>query len=409
MKTRFTFFIVLFSVFNLFAQKYESGYYIDNAGNKFEGFIKDVDWKNNPTSFNFKKTIEAETTNIDITGCKEFSINNAVRFTRAKVQIEESSTTLLTLSDAKDPSYVEKTLFLKNIVDGKNSLYFYKNQGIEKFFFSNDKTNITQLIYIKYLSNGNSDELKNVQANTVMHNETYKRQLWANVKCDQTKMDEVNKLEFNKSSLQKYFSKVNTCDGSTENVVYNEKKGIVNIKAVALINSDEIKFSRGNLNSGLDRKINFGVGAEIEILLPFNNYKWGLFVEPNFTKYKNEQSIKYGLNNSLTQKVTVDANIIQLPVGARYYFGDSSKSSFYIGAGVNITNIKEDTFIDFENTTDLYFENFTYTLFGTLGYKFKQFSTEFRFNTTNNASPTDGYEINFNRASLVLKYEFFRK
>lgn len=409
MKTRFTFFIVLFSVFNLFAQKYESGYYIDNAGNKFEGFIKDVDWKNNPTSFNFKKTIEAETTNIDITGCKEFSINNAVRFTRAKVQIEESSTTLLTLSDAKDPSYVEKTLFLKNIVDGKNSLYFYKNQGIEKFFFSNDKTNITQLIYIKYLSTGNSDELKNVQANTVMHNETYKRQLWANVKCDQTKMDEINKLEFNKISLQKYFSKVNTCDGSNENVVYNEKKGIVNIKAVALINSDEIKFSRGNLNSGLDRKINFGVGAEIEILLPFNNYKWGLFVEPNFTKYKNEQSIKYGLNNSSTQRVTVDANIIQLPVGARYYFGDSSKSSFYIGAGVNITNIKEDTFIDFENTTDLYFENFTYTLFGTLGYKFKQFSTEFRFNTKNNASPVDGYEINFNRASLVLKYEFFRK
>jgi hypothetical protein len=413
MKTKFTFLIVLFSIFNLFAQKYESGYYIDNFDTKIEGFIYNNDWRNNPKSFEFKKSLDDNSITIALESCKEFNINNISKFTRAKVQIEKSTTKVGNLGYNKNPVFVEETIFLKHLVSGKNILYYYYDHGLEKFFFSNEKTKITQLIYIKFLIDANdvqfNKEYKNLQANSIMQNEAYKRQLWENVKCEQTAMNEINKLEFNKSTLQKYFTSVNTCNGSIENIVSNEKKAIVSIKGVALINSDEIKFSRSSVNSGFDRKIGFGFGAEVEILMPFNSYKWGIFIEPNFSKYKGEQSINYGLNNSLKQSVSIDANIIQVPIGAKYYFGNSNKSSFYIGAGANITNIKEKTIIDFENTTDLYFANFTYTFFGTLGYKFKQFSGEFRYNTVNNASPSNGYEINFNRSSLALKYELFRK
>lgn len=413
MKTRFTILIVLFSAFNLFAQKYESGYYIDNFDTKIEGFIKNNDWRNNPRSFEFKKSLDDNSATISMESCKEFTINSIAKFTRAKVQIEKSDTKIGSLAYNKNPVFVEETAFLKHLVSGKNILYYYYDQGLEKFFFSNETTKITQLIYIKFLIDANdvqfNEEYKNLQSNTIMQNEAYKRQLWENVKCEQTTMNELNKLEFKKSSLVNYFSKVNTCNGSIENIVSNEKKAIVSIKGVATINSDEIKFSRASVNTGFDRKIGFGFGAEVELLLPFNNYKWGIFIEPTFSRYKSEQSIKYGLNNTLTQKATFDSNIIQVPIGAKYYFNDSTKSSFYIGAGLNITNVNEDTIIDFENSADLYFSNFTYTFFGTLGYKFKKIAVEFRINSTNNAAPSNAYEINFNRSSLALKYELFRK
>lgn len=413
MKTRFTFLIVLFSIFNLFAQKYESGYYIDNFDTKIEGFIKNNDWRNNPRSFEFKKSLDDNSATISMESCKEFTINSTAKFTRAKVQIEKSDTKIGALGYNKNPVFVEETAFLKHLVSGKNTLYYYYDQGLEKFFFSNETTKITQLIYIKFLIDANdvqfNEEYKNLQSNTIMQNEAYKRQLWENVKCEQTTMNELNKLEFKKSSLINYFSKVNTCNGSIENIVSIEKKAIVSVKGVALINSDQIKFSGSTANSSFDRKIGFGFGAEIELLMPFNNYKWGVFIEPSFSKYEGEKTITSGLNNSFSQGVKVNTSFIQVPIGAKYYFGDSSKSAFYLGAGITITNIKENTTIDFESRPDLYFANFTYTFFGTLGYKFKQFAAEFRFNSTNNASPSNGYDIEFNRSTLALKYELFRK
>ncbi len=315
MKTRFTFLIVLFSIFNLFAQKYESGYYIDNFDTKIEGLIKNNDWRNNPKSFEFKKSLEDNSTTISIESCKEFTINSSAKFTRAKVQIEKSDTKIGSLAYDKNPVFVEETAFFKHLVSGKNTLYYYYDQGLEKFFFSNETTKITQLIYIKFLIDANdvqfNEEYKNLQSNSIMQNEAYKRQLWENVKCESTTMNELNKLEFKKSSLVNYFSKVNTCNGSIENVVSNEKKSIINIKAVALINSDKLKYDRASSSSSFDRKIGFGFGAEVELLMPFNNYKWGIFLEPSISKYEGDKTITSGLNNSFSQNVKVNATLFR--------------------------------------------------------------------------------------------------
>ena len=148
----------------------------------------------------------------------------------------------------------------------------------------------------------------------------------------------------------------------------------------------------------------------MEILMPFNNYTWGIFIEPNFSKYKANQTIQHGLNNSLTRNIILDMNVIQVPIGMKYYIKSNSASSFYLNAGINVTNVKEGTKIDFENTdSDYYFTGFSYTFFGAVGYKHKKIAAEIRINSTNNAAASNGYDIQFNRSSLVLKYELFRK
>ena len=57
MKKQFYLLIIIsiFSQKNLFAQiSFESGYFIDNNGQKSTVFIKNLDWKNNPKELIFK-------------------------------------------------------------------------------------------------------------------------------------------------------------------------------------------------------------------------------------------------------------------------------------------------------------------------------------------------------------------
>ena len=55
--------------------KFESGYYISNAGQKIEGLIKNVDWENNPTTFEYKASEEAAPKTLAIRSVEEFGVN----------------------------------------------------------------------------------------------------------------------------------------------------------------------------------------------------------------------------------------------------------------------------------------------------------------------------------------------
>ena len=400
MKTKLTFLISLLSIFNLLAQKYESGYYIDNFDNKIEGFIKNADWKNNPTSFEFKKNIEDNNSTISIEMCKEFAITNISKYTRSKVQIEKSSLILRNIDYEKELIFTEETLFLKHLISGKNSLFYYYNGGLEKFFYSRDDKSINQLIYVKYLAKDG------IQINT---NEKYKRQLWEDVKCESTKFSDLNSLRFNGTELKKYFTKINTCNGSLENVVFQTKKSIFSIKGVLSANSDNLNFDGQIVKGSYDKKVNIGAGFEMELLMPFNNYSWGIFIEPTYSKYSNEKTFVNKFNGPNLLETKVDMSIFQVPVGIRHYFKTSESSNVIIAAGMNLTNFSGATKIDFKTTSDFYMSNFGTTFFGSVGFNFSKAYLEFRFNSKNNASDSQGYDIGFNRTSLVLKYELFRK
>lgn len=399
MKTRFTFLIVLFSIFNSFAQKYESGYYIDNTGNKIEGFIKDVDWKNNPKSFEFKKNIEDNNSTITIEMCKEFSINNVSKYTRSTVQIEKSSLVLQNIDFERQLDFIEETLFLKHLVSGKNTLYYYYDGGLEKFFYSKDDKTINQLIYIKYKAQDGVE---------IRANEKYKRQLWEDVKCEITKFSDLNNLKFNGTELKKYFTKINTCNGTLENVVFQTKKSIFSLKGVVTANSDKIDFDDEIVKGSFDKKTGIGGGFEMELLMPYNNYSWGIFIEPTYSKLESQKSFRNKFNSPTLLNGKVDMAIFQVPVGIRHYFKTSKSSNVFIAAGMNLTNFSGETKIDFQNV-DYYLSNFTTTFFGSVGFNFSKAYLEFRFNTKNNASDSSGYDVGFNRTSLVLKYEIFRK
>ena len=61
MKKYFTLAILFCSLTTIIAQTtYEKGNYIDNTGIQIDGYIKNIDWKDNPVSFEFSKTSDGQ-------------------------------------------------------------------------------------------------------------------------------------------------------------------------------------------------------------------------------------------------------------------------------------------------------------------------------------------------------------
>ncbi|WP_461531957.1 hypothetical protein [Sinomicrobium sp.] len=89
MKKQLFFLLVAVSFFSGYSQiGFEEGYFIDNNGEKNHCFIKNIDWRNNPFGFVYKKDREGEIHQADITAVREFGINGEYKYLRATVKID---------------------------------------------------------------------------------------------------------------------------------------------------------------------------------------------------------------------------------------------------------------------------------------------------------------------------------
>lgn len=126
MKKRILFLLITISTLNSYSQvSFEKGYYIDNTNQKINCLIKNVDWKNNPTEFEYKLAENSEPKKTTIKTIKEFGIDNISKYVRSTVNIDRSSESINNLSNDKNPIFKEEELFLKVLVEGKATLYQY--------------------------------------------------------------------------------------------------------------------------------------------------------------------------------------------------------------------------------------------------------------------------------------------
>lgn len=152
MKTKILSLILLLISINSFAQiSFEKGYFIDENNQKTECLIKNVDWKDNPSKFTYKREDSSIPEKGDISSVKEFGIYGFSKYIRENVKIDRSSNDYKKLTYEKDPILKQELLFLKVIIEGKSSLYYYEDRDIMRFFYSVTDTSINQLIHKRYL------------------------------------------------------------------------------------------------------------------------------------------------------------------------------------------------------------------------------------------------------------------
>ncbi len=382
--------MLLLITFLSFAQnKFEPGYYIDYTGVKTECLIKNYDWKNSPRSIEIKKDIEE---------IKEFAIYNKSKFIKATINFDESSQNKIALEDNPNPKFVEKTILLKVLVEGKSNLYSFEDSDYERYFYSvNDK--IEQLVYKRY---------NNSEGNIAL-NESYKQQLFANFKCNNDQKSIVA-LKYDDIDLIDYFIKTNNClSGITETKVISEKRKFeTNFKVNLLLNSvsQNIVIPYLNINNTSKKTNSVSFGFESEIVLPYNNKNWSFVFDPSYTSYKETNTSNYTYFN--INYTVVNENkilLIRLPLGIRRYFTLNEKNKFYtnLAVSINVTNNN----IDPKYNEDGSFTSYNFA-FG-LGYQYKKYSIELKLNNKalTYSNPYSGKEYSLNQMFLKLGYRLF--
>lgn len=327
--------ILLISVSTLAAQaqiKFENGYVINNAGERTECLIRNMDWANNPSSFDYKIGENTETLAGSLENVAEFGIANESTYRRFKVDIDRSSDLTNRLGTNRNPEFKQETLFLRVLVVGNGTLYQYKEGNLLRFFYSVDESAVKQLVFKVYL-------LSNEKS---ARNDAYKQQLWNEMKCEALSQKDAENLEYTQGDLVKYFVKYNTCTGSGEiTVTQPQRRDVYHLSVrpgIAYYSVSTTYVSGGNtLTADLESKPSFRIGLELECVLSFNRNKWAFVVEPTYLSYSGEKVVSrvVGLA-TFTDTLKVDSKLIEMPVGMRHYFFMKDNSRLFVNAGIII-------------------------------------------------------------------------
>ena len=392
-------FLLLFFCFllNATAQTgFENGYFINNNGQKTDCLIRNKDWKNNPTEFQYKKSVRGNVLLASIETVIEFGINNKTKYVREQVTIDRSSNNLKTLSEVKKAAYKEEVLFLKVLVEGEANLYHYNEKDLNRFFYSKPDVPITQLVYKRY----------KVDEQNYGENNRYKQQLITHLQCYAPLREK--EIVYFRKYLVSLFIKYNECK-EIDYVEFDTKikfpKFIFSLKAGLMLNS----FSMASFNKNFvthDNLIGFKAGFAVEYILPFNNNRWVLQLEPVLQIAQFDKTSPNTLLPEETITNTLDLKSIELSGGIKHLFFLNEQAKIFIDAF---------TVVDFSLVTALTHRNVIYSntlpltnfSFG-LGYELNDhFNLELRYSTRKNLLNYNvRYEADFKGLAVILGYRF---
>jgi hypothetical protein len=381
MKKQLLFLLVAMVLTNGYSQiTFEKGYFITNGNQKTECFIKNDDWKNNPSNFRYKMTEDGEIQTQDIAAVKEFGVYNNSKFIRATVKIDRSSNAVSDLSDQKSPILNEEQLFLKVLIEGNASLYYYEDGNLKRYFYSQGNSEIVQLIHKRYKTSGGD----------IATNNQFKQQLLSDLVCSTITRNSIDGVAYKKKSLIRFFMDYNSCVNS-DIVNYEpiQKEDLFNLTLrPRLVNASlDIQNSvSDSRDTSFGNELGFGFGIEAEFILPFNKNKWGIIVEPTYQNFKSQETIEvdFAVNGQLN--VEADYKSIELPIGVRYYFFLDDNSKIFINAAY-VLDFNSSSSIEFIRTDGSTFDSLEIetrnnAAFG-LGYIYRdRYSLEFRYMTS---------------------------
>jgi hypothetical protein len=375
---------------------FEKGYFIDTTGHKITCLIRNSDWDNNPRSFEYKLTSDGETRKASVFLVKEFAVDGYSRYISAGVLIDTSSSDLSKLSRSRMPQWKKDTVFLKVLVEGSASLYYYRSgQNLIRFFYRVKYSPIKQLISKDYA----------IDQSQIAVNSDFRKQLSMDINCPEANPPKTERLNYRKGELVKYFHNYNNCAGDKPIIVEQRiARELFNFRITPGVNYSTITLLSGiggkNASDTFNHQVNLRGGVEAEFVLPFNKNKWSILFEPYYQSYRSRKEID-------GREVNIKYQAIEMATGARHYIFLKKNTKIFVNAILNFgTGIYFDSKVDYGY---LHFDvrtGFNYA--AGAGLSHKRFSTELRyFSVKNILDNYSAYASEYRVISIILGYRFF--
>lgn len=394
-------FLLLVLGINGYSQiSFEKGYYINDANQRIDCLIKNMDWINTPTQFEYKLSEHGETKIGTMAYTKEFGVGNTLKYIRSSVNIDRSSESVNELSTNRNPIFKEETLFLKLLVEGEANLYQYDDGNLRRFFYNKENTDIEQLVYKSYKT----------EEQIIHKNNSFKNQLRKDLKCPTIGYEKLKNLEYNKNNLVDFFIEFNKCSsGNYINYMEKQKKTLFALSLRPGLNYSSLSTYNEQTSSNF-RNVDFGnelafrFGVEAELIMPFNKNKWSLIAEPTYQYFKSEAEFATQTEN---QKAKADYKSIEVPVGVRHYFFLNENAKLFVNASYTL-DFSTNSVIEFESGPDFEIKTKSNLAFG-LGYKhYNKYSIEIRYLTSRDILGDYVYRFSeYKTFSVIFGYSIF--
>jgi outer membrane protein with beta-barrel domain len=279
----------------------------------------------------------------------------------------------------KNAIFSNEQLFLKVLVEGKASLFIYVNGNLKRFFYKTADSEINQLIHKRYLIK-----------DKIAYNNYFRQQLLSNLESEIITIQDVRHLKYYKKGLLKLFTKYN----DDVNSIYSknkpkQKKDLFNLSIRPGISVNNFKMHNSSSawkDFEFDQQIDFKFGIETEFILPFNNNKWSIILEPTYQSYKSKKEL---ITNEVSGGVlyaNIDYQSIEIPVGFRYYMHLNKNSKIFANISY-LFDFNSDSYIVLSRENGSTYDSLEIKPSGNIafgmGYKFKdKYSFEIRYLTT---------------------------
>ncbi len=384
---------------------YEKGYFINTANEKVECLIYDVDWKSNPTSFDYKLNKNSPVQTETIQNSKEFGFDGGAKYVRAIVEIDRSTDDVKKMGTERNPFFKKEILFLKSIIEGKASLFYYRDDRLIRYFIQKDDAAITQLIYKRYLKD----------ANNVAINTNFKQQLLNDLKCDKIQQSEIESLKYEANDLEKLIVKYNQCQNSTsQNFNEKPKRDLFNLAVRPGIDFTSLKIYSGvseYKNVSFDKQQNFRIGVEFEYIPFYYKSNWSIIVEPTYQSFTGNKTYEVEGVAQGTLNAVVEYTSIEMPMGIRYSFFLNKSSKIFLNAQY-VLDFSLKTSLDYYRADGSKYDyldiNAAKSFALGAGFKFKEkYIVELRYLTPRQI--LDGYinyNSDYNKMSVIIGYNF---
>ncbi len=380
---------------------FEPGYYLDNSGNRVEGLIRNVDWKDNPDAFTFKSNVSNEAVEIKVSEAQEFGVFDAfnVKYIRFTVAMDRSSDLVGDLSTIRAPEFTDEQVFLKVLVAGQASLYYYEDGNLRRFFYALGNAEAKPLVYKRYLNN----------ENRAVANNGYKQELLNTIPVNSYDVDRMERMGYKQKDLVSYFVAYNELQQLPfENYIEKTAKKKVKLHLSLQLGATSQSFvvdrpNQFTQDTDFGSTIGFRGGIELESILPFNKDKWAFFVGVNYKTFDAETDFD---QEGVTRNGATDFEIIDIPVGVRHYLFLNNKSKLFVNGSFNTVFIPSST-VELQTGSDLMVGKTTGLAFG-LGYNFDNtLGVELRYNSYQDILEFTERTSTFQGISLVAFYQIF--
>lgn len=395
MKKTIALLLLVFPVLCIAQINFEPGYFIEN-GVKTECIIRNIGWKNNPASFDYKLNESDEAKTKAIKEISEFTVGNNYKYKKFTVNIDRSASATEFLLTDRAPEWKQETLLLKLLIGGELSLYQYQESNVTRYFYSAEDANPEQLVYKKFM-----------RQNEVVENNMFRQQLFNLMKDQGYTAEKFEKIDCVENDLAKVFSEYNNAkNGKVENLSEKRNKGYFNIKITPGITFTSYTAKNDNLKLDLNfpNKTSFRIGAEIEYVFPFNKNKWSLFLESYYHSYSSK--VTNGESHA-----EIDFKYIGFPIGIRHYMYLNQTSKIFINASYIATVKLGDSNISYYNYNIYNGKKLGidgpmgFTIGG--GYSYKRLSAELRYFKTKHVQDYGYWKSDYNSIDLILGYRIF--